>query len=364
MASSSFRSRLERLKKSVIKNGLTGVIIVPGANMRYYTDVQSQMLERPFLLFVPGDGEPHLVAPNLESGPYSRAPVDIHLHQWDDASGPKGAFDSLRKEISLKGRWGCEGRVPFGYLTLIRRGPSLVPGDEVLQEIRETKDAAELGSLKKAAKLLADGFLKVPELAKPGMTELELSKALKEYVIEKGAESFDFCSVQAGVHAADPHWAPSATKLKNDDEFLIDACCTVAGYSADITRTFVLGTDREVAKVYADVLDAQQAALKAAGPKVATGAVDSAARSILEERGRGEQFFHRTGHGLGLEIHEEPYIVPGGRKLLRAGMVHTVEPGAYLAGKFGVRIEDDVVITSNGADVITGTVPKEYGWWS
>jgi Xaa-Pro aminopeptidase len=338
--------------------------MAPGSNTRYYTDVQSKMLERPFLLFVPVEGVPHLVAPNLEAGPYSRSPVEIAIHDWSDAQGVKGAFDSLRKEVRLSGRWGCEGRVPFGYLAHIRdRRLALEPADPLLQSIREIKDDNERGMLKKAAEILGRAYLKIPEFAAAGMTELEVAKKLREEIFELGGEAVDFCDVQAGKNAADPHWAPSPAKLRTNEGFLIDAGCTVGGYNADITRTFVIGRNSEVEAAYSDVLEANEAGVGAVRPGEKTGSIDAAARGRLEARGRGDQFFHRTGHGLGLEIHEEPYIVSGGRERLRPGMVFTVEPGVYVAGRYGVRIEDDVVVTEKGAEVITEKVPKEFGWW-
>jgi Xaa-Pro aminopeptidase len=361
---SAFKARMQRLRSSIARAGLEGVVIAPGPNMRYYTGVQSQILERPFLLFVPQDGPAHLVAPNIEAGPYARASVEIEVHAWDDASGPPGAFAVLRKDVRVTGRWGCEGRVPFGYLEHVKdRKLSLEPADVILQTIRETKEPAEIALLKRAAKILGEAYLKVPEIAKQGMSELEVAKALRELIFANGGETVDFCSVQAGKNAADPHWAPSSTKLRANEGYLIDTCCTFEGYNADITRTFVLGKARELESAYEDVLEAQEAAVRMVGPGVPVGKVDDAARSRLEARGRGEQFFHRTGHGLGLDVHEQPYIVSRGRRKLRKGMVFTVEPGAYVAGRFGVRIEDDVAVTAGGAEVITGMVPKEFGWW-
>jgi Xaa-Pro aminopeptidase len=363
-SASVFKTRMQKLRKSLVREGLDGVVLAPGPNTRYYTDVQSQMLERLFLLFVPQDGDAHLVAPNIEAGPYARSPVDIQIHSWDDAGGPSRAFASLRKEVGLRGKWGCEGRVPFGYLTQIAdKKLALDLADPLLQAIRQVKDASELAALRRAAKILGEAYLKIPEIAKAGASELEVAKALREEIFAHGGETVDFCSVQAGKNAADPHWAPSPAKLRNNEGFLIDTCCTVSGYSADITRTFVLGKAAEVEEAYLDVLEAQKAAVKSVGPGVATGEVDAAARSRLEAAGRGKEFFHRTGHGLGLEIHEEPYIVSGGRKKLKPGMVFTVEPGVYVEGRYGVRIEDDVFVTADGVEVVTGMVPKEFGWW-
>lgn len=338
--------------------------MAPGSNMLYYTGVRSKMLERPFLMFVPSDGRAHLVAPNLEAGPYTRAPVEMEIHDWSDAEGPKGAFRSLRRSMRLDGRWGCEGTVPFGYLTQIQdRKLVLEPADPVLQSIREIKDEVELSMLKEAAKILAAAYRKVPEIAKAGLTEMEVAKLLREEIFALGGETVDFCDVQAGKNAADPHWAPSSTKLKTGEGYLIDSGCTIGGYNADITRTFVLGRNADVESAYADVLEAQLAGLQAVRAGATTGEVDSATREKLEAKGRGEQFFHRTGHGLGLEIHEEPNVRPRGREKLKPGMVFTVEPGVYVEGRYGVRIEDDVAITSRGAEVITGSLPKEFGWW-
>lgn len=364
MPSAVFKTRMKKLRRGIEKEGFEGVVLAPGPNLKYYADVQSQILERLFLLFVPRDGEAHLIAPNIEAGPYARSPLDIKIHAWADASGPTAAFNSVKSEMGLTGRWGCEGRVPFGYVAQIRDSRlELEPADSLLQEIRAVKDETELSALRRAAKMLGGAYLKIPEIAKAGVSELEVAKALREEIFANGGETVDFCSVQAGRNAADPHWAPSPAKLRRDEGFLIDTCCSFSGYSADITRTFVLGKSKEVEEAYGDVLEAQEAGLRSVRPGVATGAVDASARRRLEARGRGKQFFHRTGHGLGLEIHEEPYIAPGGRRKLRSGMVFTVEPGAYVEGRYGVRIEDDVVVTTGGVDVITRMVPKEFGWW-
>jgi Xaa-Pro aminopeptidase len=266
--------------------------------------------------------------------------------------------------VDLTGEWGFEGRVPFGYLThVMGSGIELRSADPILQSIREIKEASEIALLKEAAKALGKGFLKVPEFMREGMTELELSGALKEEIFTSGGESVDFCMVQAGDHAADPHWAGSKRKITKGLGVVIDAGCTVSGYNADITRTFLLGKNEELEEAYGDVLHAQKKGIKAVAPGRMVGEVDAATRNPLEAKGLGKYFFHRTGHGLGLEIHEEPYIVSRGRKSLRPGMVFTVEPGVYLAGRYGVRIEDNVTVTPEGCDVMTRSVPKEFGWW-
>ncbi len=144
---------------------------------------------------------------------------------------------------------------------------------------------------------------------------------------------------------------------------VIDTVSTYGGYTADITRTFIMGKNAEFDKVYASVLEAQEKAIDSARIGVPVGDVDSAARDSLREAGLDRYFIHRTGHGLGLEVHEAPYIVSGGRSKLRPGMVFTVEPGAYIPGRLGVRIEDNVAITLGGREVLTASLPKENGWW-
>jgi Xaa-Pro aminopeptidase len=364
VAPSASKRRIERLRRTVAEEGLEGVILAPGPNLRYYTGVNSQMLERPFLFFLPADGEAQLVAPRLEAGPYRRAKVKIEAHEWDDASGASGAFAALRRSIDMKGKWGCEARVPYGYLThIIQDGLELSLAESVLQAIRAVKEPSELESHRKAARILSAAYQKIPSVLRDGITELEVSTILREEVFAQGGESVDFCMVQAGAHAADPHWASSSKKITKGEGIIIDAGCTFEGYNADITRTFILGRNTELERVYADVLEAQMRAVDKAAAGVTVGAVDAAARGYLTGRKLGRYFFHRTGHGLGLEIHEEPYIVSGGKEKLVSGMVFTVEPGVYMEGKLGVRIEDNLVAAAGGSEVITGSLPKELGWW-
>jgi Xaa-Pro aminopeptidase len=233
----------------------------------------------------------------------------------------------------------------------------------MLQTIRSVKDPTELALLRGAARILGKAFLKVPQLLNDGMSELELSGALREEIFACGGETVDFCMVQAGENAADPHWAPSKRKITRGLGVVIDAGCTLGGYNADITRTFLLGKNPELEEAYGHVLEAQKRGIRTVRPSKAVGEVDAATRGPLEARGLGRYFFHRTGHGLGLEIHEEPYIISGGKKKLRESMVFTVEPGVYLAGRYGVRIEDNVIVTREGCEVITRSVPREFGWW-
>lgn len=331
--------------------------------MVYYTGVNAQLLERPFLLLLPRDGDAHLLAPKLETGPFRDA-LPLVVHSWDDSGGPGRAFAELLSDLGTTGTWGCEGKVPFGFLHhLLARGLRVQPADQVLQSIREIKEPEELRLHKRSAAILCAAVLELPRVLREGMSERELARFIIEEALARGADEVAPL-VQSGPRSADPHSQPSARKIRRAESVVVDVVSSYLGYSADITRTFALGRESAIEKTYESVLSAQVRAIRSARAGVTTGAVDAAARTSLERDGLGEYFIHRTGHGLGLEVHEAPYIVAGGRELLREGMVFTVEPGAYIPGRLGVRIEDDLVVAGGGrCEETTRKVPKEYGWW-
>jgi len=357
--------RLEKVKRRVADNNLEGIILVPGPNLRYVTGVNSLLLERPFLLFVPKDGDPHLVAPTLESGPYIRSPLKIKVHSWNDSEGPSHALEELIAEVRLDGKWGAEGRVPFRFIHQILQHahPDLMDAEEILQAIREVKEPIEVLALQRAASILSESFLEIPDMLRTGITELELASKISQSIYSSGAEYVSDVLVQSGEFAADPHHLPSNRKLKRNESIVVDTGCTYSGYYADITRTFILGKSREFEDLYEHVLASQEAAIKLSRSSATVGSIDNAARSYLKRKDLDQYFIHRTGHGLGLEVHEAPYIVPEGKETLLASMVFTIEPGVYFPGKMGVRIEDDVLSTDRGCKVLTRKLPKEFEWW-
>ena len=322
------------------------------------------LLERPFMLLVPAKGEPHLIAPTFESGPYAEGPVPMKIHPWTDSEGSAGAISKAAKGVDLRGKWGVEGRVPFLYLDRLMKeaSPKFRNAEPILQGMREVKDEAEVKLLRRASSILASAFEDFPAIIKEGLTELEVAKEATDAIYTKGATHVDDMLVQSGPRAADPHGLPSAKKIQRGESIIIDVGATYEGYYSDITRAFCIGGNSEVEKVYEKVLEANTAGITAAAEGARVGDVDSAARGTLERAGLAKYFTHRTGHGLGLEIHEAPYIVEGGEERLESGMCFTVEPGAYIRGKLGVRIEDDVLIEGKKGVAITNT-PKDFGWW-
>ena len=364
MKSSVYSARLEVLRKKLEKEDLRGAIIVPGPNMAYFTNVNSMLLERPFVLLVPADGEPQLVSPAFEAGPYLKCPLPMEIHTWTDSEGPSGAISKAARKVGLKGRWGVEGRTPFLYLDRLMKeaSPKLRNAEPILQGMRERKDESEIVLLKRAAAILSGAFEEFPSIIREGLTELQVAKAATDAIYAKGATHVDDMLVQSGPRAADPHGGPTSRKIGRGESIIIDVGATYDGYYADVTRAFCVGSSPEMERVYQSVLEANTAGIGRAAAGVRVGAVDAAARGVMKKAGLAKYFTHRTGHGLGLEIHEAPYIVEGGREKLEPGMCFTVEPGAYLRGKLGVRIEDDVLVEGKKGVAITDT-PKDFGWW-
>jgi len=361
---SIYGRRLETLRKRMKKKGLRGAIIVPGPNMTYFTGVNSLLLERPFMLLVPAEGEPHLVAPTFESGPYAEGPVQMKIHSWTDSEGSAGAISKAAKGAGLKGKWGVEGKVPFLYLDRLMEeaSPKFRNAEPILQGMREVKDEAEVKLLKKSASILSSAFEEFPAIIKEGLTELEVAKAATDIIYTKGATHVDDMLVQSGPRAADPHGLPTEKKIQRGEGIIIDVGATYEGYYSDVTRVFCTGENKELEKVYGKVLEANKAGIAKAAIGIRVGEVDDAARGTLARAGLAKYFTHRTGHGLGLEVHEAPYIVEGGKERLENGMCFTVEPGAYIRGKLGARVEDDVLI-EGGKGVAMTMAPKEFGWW-
>lgn len=360
-----YGARFDGLRKSLAKARLEGVVLVPGANLRYFTGVNSMLLERPFMLLVPVDGPAQLVAPKLEAGPYKECPVDMAIHEWTDNEGWDGAIEAAVRELRPKGRWGASGRVPFLFLYRLMKhaSPRFHDAEPLLQGLREVKDEEEVALLRRSAEILSRSFEDIPGLIREGMTEVELGRRATEVIYANGATKVDDLLVQSGPRGADPHWLPSSRKVRRGEGIVLDISSTFEGYFADVTRTVSLGTSKRLREVYEEVLEAEELGIKAAAEGARVGDVDAAARNHLVKAGLGKYFIHRTGHGLGLEVHEAPYIVEGGKEKLKNGMCFTVEPGAYLRRKLGVRMEDDVLVEHGRAVEIT-TPPKEFGWWT
>ena len=287
--------RLAKLQRVTRARNLNGVILVPGPNLRYYTGVNSILMERPFLFLVPDDNLPHLVAPTLESGPYRTDPLKIEIHSWTDNEGPLRALQDAATQINLSGKWGMEGRVPYRFMRLLAKFTKVEfeEADSCLEELRQVKDEEEIRWLKRAASILCKSFLSIPSLIRPGMRELELGSKLAQTIRTNGADGLDDILVQSGESSADPHHIASSRRIRRGESIVIDTGCTYSGYYADITRTIMIGNDHKFEDMYEKVLEAQTAAIKKSKPGMTT----SFQRSPIPRRATSNMVTMRLPNG-------------------------------------------------------------------
>jgi len=357
--------RVRRLCEEAAEKGLDCVALVPGANLFYLTGLPFRLSERPVLALFPVDGPPAIVLPALEAPELEQVGYGLGCYPYSDEEGPALAFHQACAALELaEARIGVETlRMRLMEARRLERyapGCQLVPADEVIGTLRMRKDGSELVRMERAVAVAEAALAAVLDQLRVGMTEREVAGLLTVEILRAGGEEVPFQPiVVAGPNAASPHAAPSDRPIRPGETIVIDCGAGVGGYVSDVTRTVVVGgLPKEMGRVYEVVQAANAAGREAAGPGVAAQEVDRAAREVIEAAGYGELFVHRTGHGLGLESHELPYIVEGNEKSLQPGMVFTVEPGVYLPGRGGVRIEDDVVVTADGAESLT-TFPRK-----
>lgn len=359
-----YDARVGRLRAGLEAQGLDGALLLPGASFTYYTGIVKDQSERPLLLFLPRTGTVVLLVPRLEETALCEAlPYGVEAIVYTDEDGYEKAFAAFGKRASGQ-RIGVELRnmrlLEARQIEVHASGCRLEAFDAVLSGIRMVKDDGEIAAMREAVRITQEGLSAVLEQISLGQSESAVARALEVELLRCGSDGLGFDPlIVSGPRAALPHAGASDRELVSGDSLILDFGARHGAYAADITRTVAVGTDDpDWSEIYDVVLAANTAARKAAAPGVAAGEVDRAARAVIEKAGYGAYFTHRTGHGLGLEIHEPPYIVAGSRTALETGMTFTIEPGIYLPGKAGVRIEDDVVITSDGCELLT-TFPRE-----
>jgi Xaa-Pro dipeptidase len=356
------RSRIEKLLQAMNDFGLPGIALNPGPTLTYLTGLHFHLMERPTVLLISAEGEMALVLPALEAGKLSKISLDIPAFTYDDDPQSRpGAFLCAIEHLDLPGEdLGVEStRMRFlemMYLGEALPGRAFIDASPCLADLRMIKEDSELENMRHAAQIAQSALIETLKGLQAGITEKEVANQLIIQLLQAGSgPELPFAPIVAfGENSANPHSVPTDRALLPGDLVLVDWGASCEGYLSDITRTFTFGTvDPELLKVGEIVLQANRAGRAAGQAGLAAGAVDRAARSVISQAGYGEAFIHRTGHGLGLEAHEEPYIFDGNTLELAIGMTFTVEPGIYLAGKGGVRIEDDVVVTEHGLESLT-----------
>jgi Xaa-Pro dipeptidase len=338
------------------------VALVPGANLLYYTGLDFHLSERPTVALYTEDGWA-LIVPELEMPRIiARPDLEVRAFTWSDKDGYVGAFNELVKSLGVR-QLAIDGLTmrAFEMLTFQDVGAQHVAPLQIanvaqeLLNIRAIKGKDEVEAMRQAARISEAALDKLLAWVEPGMDENTIARRLSDEMVALGATGFAFESlVQSGPNSALPHGNTSDRVLQEGEFLLLDYGAKWNGYPADITRTFCLGTpNAEMQKIYDTVRRANEAGIAAAAPGVLCSAVDKATRDVIDAAGYGAYFIHRTGHGLGIETHEMPQISESNHTPLLPGMVFTVEPGIYIPGMGGVRIEDNVHITETGADVLT-----------
>jgi len=358
----NINKRQAALSKALSKAGLDALALNAGKSQLYFTGLQFHLMERPTLsIFAPGQA-PVLVLPELEQGKLSNLGYEVQAFTYGEDPNQWGeAFEAAGAALGLgKARIGVEPTVlrvlELRYLEAALPEAAFVDGSAAITALRGRKDAAEVAAMQRAAQIAEEALLATLPKVRVGVTEKELAAELVGQLLSKGSDpELPFQPiVAAGPNSANPHAGYSERALQAGDLLLFDWGAAVDGYYSDITRTFAIGEiDEELKRIYSIVELANQAGRAAVKPGAAPEAVDAAARDVIEDSGYGALFFHRTGHGLGMEAHEAPYIRAGNRELLEVGNAFTVEPGIYLEGRGGVRIEDDVVVTEDGQLCLT-----------
>jgi len=341
-------------------------VVVPGPNLRYLTGLHMKPSERITLAFLPVEAEPALLLPLLER-PHveNQLKINSRLYSYRDEEGPDAAFAQITRELALEKKTLGVELLQMRVLELRRiethaLGCRITGLEEGLAQLRMIKDESEIDSLRKAVALTEKTLQKTIDAIRPGMSEREIASVYQLELLKSGGDEISFTPlVVSGPNTGSPHASPGERVVQQGDLVTLDCGARWNGYAGDITRSVALGTvDPELERIYEIVQAANEAGRKACKPGIAAQEVDRAARRVIEEAGYGKYFIHRTGHGLGLEVHEPPYILEGNRQELQPGMTFTVEPGIYLPGKGGVRIEDNMLITSRGAETLT-SFPRE-----
>ncbi|TDO52065.1 Xaa-Pro aminopeptidase [Kribbella sp. VKM Ac-2571] len=331
-------------------------MITPGSDLRYLIGQPGGSLERLTTLVIPADGAPALVVPKLEAPGYDDLPLaelGVDVITWVDGVDP---YNLVAERLSGAERVAVSDFTPalhvFGFRDALPKAEQVLAGP-IVRELRMRKDAAEIEALRKAGAAIDRVHARVGEWLRPGRTEAEVGADIEAAIVEEGHTGADFVIVGSGPNGASPHHALSDRVIEAGDVVVVDIGGPVAeGYNSDSTRTYAVGTprDADVAATYAVLQEAQQAAVEAVRPGATAESIDAAARDVIAAAGFGDYFIHRTGHGIGLDVHEEPYIVAGNDLPLEPGMAFSVEPGIYQAGRWGARIEDIVVVTADGVE--------------
>ena len=359
--------RQKRLETIIESTQLDAIALNAGPSLTYLTGLHFHLMERPVvLLLVPGK-QPTIILPELEQKKLDSVQFPLSSYTYpEDPSKWESVFQNATQSLSLYNpQIGAEPTqlrfLEYDLISKCSGNSCIIDAANCLAELRAIKDANEIGLMRKAVAIAQDALTATLPLVRVGVTEKELANELVIQLLKHGSDPvLPFSPIVAsGPNSANPHAKPSKRQLSPGDLLVIDWGATWQGYASDLTRTFAITeVTPECERIHRIVQEANRAGRNAGKPGVTCKSIDDATRTIIENGGYGPYFTHRTGHGIGLECHEHPYIRSDNNQILAEGMTYTVEPGIYLTGKNGVRIEDDVVITSDGAESLSN-FPRE-----
>jgi Xaa-Pro aminopeptidase len=364
-AATTYRSRLERAAAAAAERGVEALLITPSHDYAYLLGYAAPAMERLTCLVVPVEDAPVLVLPRLEE-PLARHRLgeltdDVEIVAWEETEDPIRAVQALvggAQRVAVQdqmwARFALRLRAALDPAELVTAGPTM-------SELRRVKDADEIERLREAAAAADRAMTRVTGERLSGRTEAEVARHIRDLLIDEGHDDAKFSIVASGPHSASPHHEAGDRTIGAGDAIVLDIGGTRAGYASDTSRTaFVGDPPPEFASLFAVLRDAQAAACAAVRPGVPAADIDAVARDVITEAGYGEAFIHRTGHGIGMETHEEPYIVASNQEPLVAGNAFSVEPGIYIRDTWGARIEDIVVCTDTGGERLNTTPTELY----
>jgi Xaa-Pro aminopeptidase len=361
-----FADRLARAQVGLRANGAAALLLGIGADLRYLTGYSAHALERLTMLVLPAAGAPALIAPRLEAMAAAASPAGeaglVEIVAWDETTDPYGLVGTRLAGADQAARILVDPGLPARHLLALQQtlpGRAFGLSTEVTGTLRIVKDADEIERLRMAAHAADRVVAQIAAGRLVGRTEADVSREVRERLVAEGHEAASFAIVGSGPNSASPHHDAGARVIQAGDPIVLDIGGTLGGYGSDITRIlWVTGGDPskgpspEFLAVFELVRRAQAGATAAVRPGAGCGELDEVARRIIRDGGHGDAFIHRLGHGIGLEAHEDPYLVAGNAERIEPGHAFSIEPGVYLAGRFGVRIEDIVVCTEDGPDLL------------
>jgi Xaa-Pro dipeptidase len=349
--------RLARARQATAAAGVHALLITPGPDLRYLLGTAAESHERLTCLVLPAVGPATVVVPRLERPGLAGSAVDVlelAVADWTDGQDPYALVGSLLRQAGgERATLAVSDGMPARHVLALRDALPAARQElagPVVRELRMRKDAEEVDALRRAGAAIDRVHARMAELLRPGRTEAQVGADIADAIVAEGHARAAFVIVGSGPNGASPHHEVSDRVIRPGDLVVIDIGGPLAdGYNSDCTRTYAIGEPpAEVRDTYEVLRAAQAAAVAAVAPGVPAERIDAAARTVIDDAGFGDRFIHRTGHGIGLEVHEEPYIVAGNSLPLEPGMAFSVEPGIYLPGRWGARIEDIVVVTEHG----------------